>query len=405
MNTYSMRKPYSFDWAKAFLVSIAVHILLIILWIGAILLEVFTVTTQEIVDDIIAEDKYVSMPTNFVESFQKAKPLPEENQPEPKPAEKSFAQTRPSQETAEEVKSSRYFGERSTAAASEANAIDNGLEVPSQDGRETVYENDLELVNSDFSDSDSEGAPGIPGEPLPLSPTELTTETTPQAQPTENQPTETTETLAETPVFESEPTEPSDVTSEERLEQAQAKAAELLTSNDSIPVPKEEEQPEPKEETSPEEETIPEPKPQSQPPQLAGGVSGERGTNNGYDREAKRTRISGTIRRRGESSLEVEDSVKGRFLAKVNKEVERAWQRECILRREYILPGVLSVSFAIDKSGSVSGFRFDSRIAGGAIQEGFTMRAIQKAKLPPMPEEMEKELEGDQLELNLTFMF
>ena len=138
---------------------------------------------------------------------------------------------------------------------------------------------------------------------------------------------------------------------------------------------------------------------------MAGGVTGDRGLDGGYQREARRTRMRGTIRRRGESSLEVEDSVKGRYFAELNKQVEKAWQRECILRREYILPGVLSVSFSVDDDGKVSGFRFDSRIAGGAIQEGFTMRAIQKAEIPEMPEEIQKELSGDLLEMNLTFFF
>lgn len=402
MNTYSMRKPRSFDWAKAFLVSIAVHVLLILLWIGAILLEVFSVAARDFVEEVIAEDQYVSMPTEFVEAFQEQRAEPEASPPdsEPAPAEKSFVQTRPSQETSEAVQSNRYFGERSTAAASDGEAVDNGLEVPSQDGREALSEKDLELANSDFADNDEQGAPGMPGEPRPLSPTELTAERDSEEQA--ETPSETTAAIPETPIFE--PSEPTELSSEERIEQARAKASELLALEDSIPVPKKEEEIEPEEEVIAEEE-IPEPKPQPQPARMAGGLTGERGLNSGYDREARQTRLSGTIRRRGESSLEVEDSVKGRFLAQVNKEVERAWQRECILRREYILPGVLSVSFSINQAGQVSGFRFDSRIAGGAIQEGFTMRAIQKAKLPAMPEEMVDELQGDQLELNLTFMF
>lgn len=411
MNTYSAHKTPSFDWTKAFLVSIAVHVLFVALWIGAILLEVFTVSARDFVDEIIAEEEYLSIPAEFVEAFQEAQALAETPAPEPTRPEKSFVPTRPSQETSEPVQSSRYFGERSTAAASEGEVVDNGLEVPSQEGRDPRYENELELANSNFADSEEEGAPGTPGEPRPLSPTELTSEVTPK-EPTQEA-NETAKVLAETPVFEpNEPAEPiepieaEEVSNEERIKQAQKKAVELLALDESIPVPKEEEEPEPEEEAVA-EEAIPEPKPQpqAQPPRLAGGVSGNRGLNSGFDREAKRTRLSGTIRRRGESSLEVEDSIKGRFLAEVNREVERAWQRECILRREYILPGVLSLSFSIDQTGGVSGFRFDSRIAGGAIQEGFTMRAIQKAKLPEMPKEMVEELSGDQLELNLTFMF
>lgn len=405
MNTYSVRKPRSFDWAKALLVSVAVHVFIIVLWIGAILLEIFAVTARDFVEDVIEEDQYVTMPMEMVEAMQKAKPTVPD-QLEPLPPEKSFQPTRSSQETTEEVKSDRYFGERSTAAASMGEAIDNGLEVPSQDGIDPRSENDLELTNSDFADGETAGIPGMPGEPIPLSPTALLSEPTPQEEMTESEPTDTTElseNLPETPLFETpELTEP---TSDERLKTAQTLASELLALEESIPVPKPEEEPEPTEETAP-EEAIPEPKPKPQANQVAGGVSGNRGLHGGYDREAQRTHLSGTIRRRGESSLEVEDSVKGRFFAQINKEIEKAWQRECILRREHILPGVLSVRFSINEAGKVSDFRFDSRIAGGTIQEGFTMIAIQKkAKLPLMPEEIKKELNGDLLEMNLTFFF
>lgn len=407
MNTYSIRKPRPFDYAKAFLVSIVVHLCLILVWIGAILLEVFAITPQDFVEETIDESSYVSMPMEMVETLQQSQPQAEPEPPEniPQPAEKSFAPTRPSQETSEEVKSERYFGERSTAAMSEGEVFDEGLAVPTQEGREARTETDVELANSDFADGETEGSPGQAGEPLPPAPDAQTTEPTPEQEAVESEPSEITQPSEATPTFEPiEPTEEVIPTIDERLEMAQKKAAELLELEDSIPVPKEEEKPEPEKEVAL-EESIPEPKPKPQAAQVSGGASGNRGLDGGYDREASKTRLKGTIRRRGESSLEVEDSVKGRFIAKVNKEIEKAWQRECILRREHILPGVLSVSFAMNEAGKVTAFRFDSRIAGGAIQEGFTMLAIRKAKLPAMPDEIKKDLDGDQLEMNLTFFF
>jgi outer membrane biosynthesis protein TonB len=209
---------------------------------------------------------------------------------------------------------------------------------------------------------------------------------------------------------------PLDATAEERLELAQVEARELLSLEESIPMPKEDEQPEPENEVA-EEEAIPEPAEPAEATEAqeaqeeaiaqekAAAASGEQGTDNGYEREASKTKISGTIRRVGESSVNVEGTVKGKFLANVNQQIEKAWQRECILRREHILPGVISVSFVIDEKGKVTAFRFDSRIAGGAIQEGFTMLAVQKAELPEMPTEMKEELKGNSLEMSLTFFF
>ncbi len=407
-NTYSLRKPHSFDWAKALLVSIMVHLVIIAAWIGAILLEVFVIKAQEVVQEI-KEDQYLTVPTEFVEAFQETQVAPEPEapvaEPEPAPAEKQFLPTQESQETTEPVQSARYFGERNTAAASSGEAVENGLEVPSQEGREQLSPNDFELSDSDFSDSDLDGSPGVPGEPLPPSPVVTdAAETQPNEETFSETQEEPIEQPQETPLLET--TQPSETPVEEATVDNEPQQEELLSLEESLPVAKEEEEEEkpleePKEEKELVEEQIPEPKVATP----SGAVPGERGLQSGYDREARKTRISGTIRRRGKNSLDVEDTVKGRFLATMNKEIERAWQRECILRREFILPGVLSVSFSINEQGRVTGFRFDSRIAGGAIQEGFTMRAIQKAKIPAMPEELTEELQGAELELNLTFMF
>lgn len=407
MNTYSARRPPTFDWAKALLVSVMVHVALILLWIGAILLEIFSIEVREFVEEVIPEESYASMPVEMIEAFEQSRAELPAEETQPKPPQKSFLDTQPNQETTEAVKSERYFGERNTAAANSGDIAEEGLEVPSQEGREARTATDMELTNSDFADGDTEGAPGTPGEPLPLSANSPTAATLPEEEMTPDLPPEESEPAEETPFLEPEELiEPPNPTSEERIDSAKAKAAELLALEESIPVAKKEEEEEPQKEPEV-EESIPEPKPDTKPPaqHAAGGTSGDRGLDGGFDREAKRTRMTGTIRRRGESSLDVEDSVKGRYFAQVNKEIEKAWQRECILRREHILPGVLSVSFVMNDTGKVTGFRFDSRIAGGAIQEGFTMRAIQKAKLPPMPEEIKGELDGNQLEMNLTFFF
>ena len=406
MNQYSASNTATFDWAKAFLVSLAVHALLAMLWVLAILAELFATNARAFVEEVIPEESYVSMPLEIVKAFENLQSPPAPIETKPPTPTKHFVPTRPEQETAEPVSSDRYFGERNTAAASNGEIAEEGLEVPSQDGRKTRTATDMELTNSDFADGDTAGAPGQPGEPLPLS--QPTAEATPNPieEIAETQPEDNTEPVEETPLLE--PLEPTELISEETSEIEKAEVVNLLETEENIPVPKKEETPEPQEEAeeiAAVEESIPEPKPQTQPQEASSANSGNRGLDGGFDREASRTRLSGTIRRRGESSLEVEDSIKGRFFAQVNKEIEKAWQRECLLRRQHILPGVLSVSFSVNETGKVTGFRFDSRIAGGAIQEGFTMRAIQKAKIPSMPAEIKGELDGSQLEMNLTFFF
>ena len=398
MNAYSARRPRNFDWARAFLASVVVHLVLVLVWVAALVLEFYVVKASEVLEEVTPEPAaFVQMTTEMVQLLETAEVAP----PEPTPAEKSFQPTRPNQESAEEVKSDRYFGERSTQAASELPGSETGLAVPTQDGREQRNENDLELASAQFSDGDTEGAPGTPGEPRPLPEESIVQEELkPKEEEVQEEPNETeveNESVADTiPLFQP--------TSEQRMELAQQEAARLLALENSIPVPEKEEQPEPVEEPAV-EEAIPEPKKVTKASEPTGGQIGQRGAESGFERQAEKTRVSGTIRRVGESSVDVEDSVKGRYLAEVNRQIERAWQRECILRREHILPGVLSVSFIMDEKGSVKGFRFDSRIAGGAIQEGFTLRAVKKADLPEMPAEMASELNGSPLEMSLTFFF
>ena len=419
MNSYAMHKPTSPNWTKAFLISIGVHLLLVVLWIIAVLVELIAFGTQEFVKEIIPEESYVTVPVELVEAFENRDPVLEE----PAPPKKQFLSTQASQETSEPVTSDRYFGERNTAAASEGEIADEGLAVPSQEGREARTENDVEVANSNFSDGEDPGAPGQPGQPLPVSQAlDPVAEATPleklvETKPTEaSEPTEIAEVIESTPLVEptesTEPEEVADPIDELPTELAEFETIKELALANSIEVPKPEEIDEPAEEPvveeaipAPKPEPLPEPVSKPQPRAVANAANGNQGFNGGFNREANRTRLSGTIRRRGESSLEVEDSVKGRYFAKVNKEIEKAWQRECILRREHILPGVLSVSFVMDNNGKVTGFRFDSRIAGGAIQEGFTMRAIQKAKIPSMPEEIQQNLNGNDLEMNITFFF
>lgn len=427
MNSYSTRKSRTPGVAKAFLVSVMLHLVVAMLWIAALAMEIFSVQATDLVQEVKPE------PEAFVQITEEMKALLTEapqlvDQPEEEPAtpQRSFQSTSENQETAEKVESARYFGERNTQAASELAGVAEGLEVPTQDGREKRSPNDLELLETQFADSELEGAPGRPGEPSPAADAVAAVEPIEAVEPKEaNEANEAepnleelsdlaqeTPPVEETPIFESEIEEPREL--------AEAEARELLSLEESIPVPKEEERPEP--EIAAEEEAIPEPvqKPleeaeeqveeqvaqkAQEAEEAATASAGQRGLNNGFEREANRTRIQGTIRRVGASSVDVEDTVKGRFLAQVNKQIEREWQRQCILRREHILPGVLSISFVMDSSGGVDSFRFDSRIAGGAIQEGFTMLAVQKADLPAMPEEMQSELGGRDLEMSLTFFF
>ena len=115
--------------------------------------------------------------------------------------------------------------------------------------------------------------------------------------------------------------------------------------------------------------------------------------------------MEGTISRRGQSSLKVEATALGKYKAQVNRIIETEWQRRCVMHRDHVLPGILTLRFYVDKSGRVSGLRYLDVFQASAMQKGFTMRAVQQPRLPRMPAEVADELDGEPLEFHINFHF
>jgi hypothetical protein len=125
----------------------------------------------------------------------------------------------------------------------------------------------------------------------------------------------------------------------------------------------------------------------------------------GFNAHSRKTKVTGSISRRGKSALNVKNSPLGRYQALVSKAVELQWRRNCEQHRDHIVPGVISLRFYIDKNGKISGIKFQEVIEGNYIEQGFTQRAIRQAKLPRMPKSVLKELDGEPLELIYSFYF
>jgi len=63
------------------------------------------------------------------------------------------------------------------------------------------------------------------------------------------------------------------------------------------------------------------------------------------------------------------------------------------------------MQFFVDKSGKVSRPTPVDVVSASGIQQGFTIQAIRKSKLPPMPSAAQKELGEEKLELIYNFYF
>ena len=155
-------------------------------------------------------------------------------------------------------------------------------------------------------------------------------------------------------------------------------------------------------------------KDQEAPKEKPNEGSKKNGKNNSVEEEPKKndfrglsrkTRVTGSISRRGKSSLNVKNSPLGRYQALVSKAVELQWRRKCTEQRDHIVPGVISVRFYVDARGQVSGVKFQEVIGATYIMTGFTQRAIRASELPKMPKSVIKELGGESLELVYNFYF
>lgn len=89
--------------------------------------------------------------------------------------------------------------------------------------------------------------------------------------------------------------------------------------------------------------------------------------------------------------------------------INRRFQGACRKYADYLVPGYVVVNFSITPNGKVQNLQFTKKIDRssdlGAIQEGFTIRAIRLAPIPPMPERLVDQLRGDSTHFTMNFYF
>jgi hypothetical protein len=292
------------------------------------------------------------------------------------PARPSFARTSPDQEEAVPEKP-RFIGERNTRATSDAAPVAAAPDMPSQKGREPVFEGEVETTESRYQDgelaSDRIAQPAAAvAQPAPPSP-----------------PADPAAKTAAAPAAESLP-------ANERL------AEGPLPVDRMVPEPPREEPPKPPTEAraSESKQSAPAVAPPAEAPKAAANPAAP-----GFRGNQKKTRLEGSITRSGRSALDVEDSLLGRYHAAVSRAVEKEWQRNCVRNRDYITPGLLTMSFLLDASGKVRSVMVVEDVQVGAIPKGFTLNSIHDAEIPAMPGELKKQLGGEPLELIYRFNF
>ena len=156
----------------------------------------------------------------------------------------------------------------------------------------------------------------------------------------------------------------------------------------------------PKEEIKPKEQqtTAELPKPKQDSPENAAKDPGFRGNQ-------EKTKLSGSISRKGKSALNVANTAMGRYQAALSRAIEAEWNMNCTKYRDFITPGILTLRFVIDENGKVRSVNVVEMVDAGEVQKGFTLNAIRQAKIPSIPNDLKKELDGEPIELLYNFYF
>ncbi|MEM9080287.1 MAG: hypothetical protein AAGC74_06300 [Verrucomicrobiota bacterium] len=345
------------DWMRALTLSVGVHLILALLWVMAVVWGWISQRAVEFVEEVQEARAFLEMAPEVLDWVEQVKTEPESAGEE----RASFVDAGMAEESEVPVRDAQYFGERSTAAGSEEEVGEGPLNVPFQGGREREPGEGMVLQETRFAEGERQGLAGREMED------------------------------------EGEP----EISAEERIARARELAAELLETEDAVPVPTVEE--------AVEEglnEFVAEAAEEEVELEEALRETAEReGEEEAFEREASRTKEEGGARLGGISSAAVEGTARGRYLAQVHQAIEPLWREDCERKRDYIVPGTLMVRFRVGRGGAVSGFVFESRSPGDSVQAGLTMRAVRKADLPAIPEELLQELKGEPLEVRLTFSF
>ena len=289
---------------------------------------------------------------------------PDQVMPTPKLKPKTMPQfIRTSQNEPSETKpvKSDFISDRNTkAAAMEAPYPDATKAVPSMKGSDLPA---MELANRKYQDGKI--APLDGGKPA-------------SAAPKMHEPSAMPELPKPTQVAKAEP--PPMAKMMEQLDKADARLdvakklpLEVRKAGDPLPKPQ-----------------IEAPK-ETLPPPMPAAPSRAADTFSPFTETAK---TKGTISNKGENAVDAEATPMGMFMSRVTSAVEKKWHLLRVQNAGAVSYGVLKVRFFVNREGKPEDIRFIER-ANNPRMEDFTLEAILKADIPPIPKDLIPMLENE----------
>lgn len=340
---------------------------------------------------LVYEEEFVPVPEMVAEAEvpvpeEKPEPEMEEGAKEEKEQEPTFVQTREDQAVADVPEETDLIGERSTEASSDEGAEAGDERMAALSGEEE-RRHDPKTFDSDFSQGEDSGP----------------VEGTQEALEADQGDDQVNQKMVESSTSEEgEVAEPQEMVQESNPLPKAPDRAELPTIDNALAALEEEIGEEAEELPEvPEPDKTEETRPQQ--PQMEEQVAANQ--DGGFAPRAKKTRVAGVISASGSGSLNVADSAVGRYQAQIFKKLETAWQMENISNRSLLAPGNITLYFVVGKNGGVSRQKLVAMVGASGTQWGMILDAVKAIDIPEMPAAVVRELEGDPLEIIVTFNY
>jgi len=308
--------------------------------------------------------------------------LPDEVEEEKQPP--AFVQTNESQKSEEPPEETDLIGERDTTATSDEGAVAGAEDMAALSGDEEK-KSDPKTFDSDFAEGDVVGGNTGMKDAVDVGKgddqiNQEVAKTTGDAEPLVKDP-------APEPIEDMTPPLPKDdLTSiEDALAMLEEEVGDGLKKEPIKPG------------TEKVEETMPE-----RPTRDQREAAEQDG---GFAPRSRKTRVAGVISANGKGSLDVANTAIGRYQGAIFKKLETAWQMENIRNRSLLAPGNVTLYFVVNKDGKVSRQKQMAMVGASGTQWGMILRSLSVINIPKMPKDVVKELEGDPLEIIVTFNY
>ncbi len=291
-------------------------------------------------------------------------------EPSPTPEERGFVDSAQGEVTEDVPEDARFESDQNTKAVSAADPTDDS-EAPAVDGEEdSAAIRDLEMSLGPIAPPSQASPASEPTEAAPEQPVEPSEERPPVDEPEdaeEPEPTPEEEKPEATPEPSPTPPQPADLAF---LDPTLRKPA-------------------PKPEVEVRKPETPKPPSPARPP--------------GFQPETRTTRLTGGISNRGsEASIEAMSTPLGRYKKQMQDAIGSRWYYYVNDMIDLVNVGTVKISFTIRADGKVEGVRVLSNTSNESLASS-SVRAVMAAEIPPIPEEIVGELQGERIEVDYTF--